>query len=719
MKNSLTGIDIRALTSETREMIEGAWINNIYQLPNGVFLFKLRIPGVSGSHFLLVEPEKRFHFTNYSRPVPKSPPNFCTTLRRHLRDKRINKIIQNGLDRIIELEIGPTPSYKLVIELFPRGAMILVSPENKIIIATSYRKMKDRDIHPGRQYVPISNSKKNLLNISIEELREIILRETEQKIGILLNRTLDVGPFWSKELIKRAQIDNKPSKELQKHDVEKILDVVKNLQEKIVNEQYEPVVVIEEKKISQEKENTTEIDLEDGNNINTEPEENDTTYQNFSKKFKPEDIVDIAPFPLISYNELKQVRVDSLNDALDYFFSNQEEDYEIGGEMEIVISKKTGLERRLEEQIKHYELQKKISESSRKNADLIYQYFNELNELFHAINTAIIKKVPWAEVREKLLKAKNTGIKSASIFKDLNPSVAKVTVELKTENGDTKELSLDFRKTITELAEEYYRKAKKAEKKLVGAERAIQETKKKIEEAKQKGEELQKKTILPAVILRRKRKWYEKFLWFFTSENLLVIAGTDASTNEKIIKRYMEENDLYFHADIHGAPSVVLKEGQIKAGEKSILEAANLAVAFSSAWKAGISTADAYYVKPEQVSFTPPSGQYLTKGAVMIYGEKKYVRHLPIKTSIGMIVKKEWVEIIGGPLEAIKTHADITVEIMPGEQQPGNTAKQIMGIFKKYLPEEEHYKIKTTNLNEIIKFIPGNSRVSNTYKKEK
>ena len=38
----------------------------------------------------------------------------------------------------------------------------------------------------------------------------------------------------------------------------------------------------------------------------------------------------------------------------------------------------------------------------------------------------------------------------------------------------------------------------------------------------------------------RKTYWFEKFLWFISSENFLVIGGRDQQQNELVVKRYLE-----------------------------------------------------------------------------------------------------------------------------------------------------------------------------------
>jgi len=42
----------------------------------------------------------------------------------------------------------------------------------------------------------------------------------------------------------------------------------------------------------------------------------------------------------------------------------------------------------------------------------------------------------------------------------------------------------------------------------------------------------------------RKAAWFERFNWFISSENYLVISGRDAQQNELIVKRYLRKSEL-------------------------------------------------------------------------------------------------------------------------------------------------------------------------------
>ena len=152
MKSYLSSIDIASLVYELKPELEGAWINNIYQLNKTLFVLKLR--SKNGNLFLVIEAGKRFNLSEFKRKMPDSPPKFCQTLRTHLKDKLITNIYQVETDRVVvfEITIGDLAPYKLVVELFGKGNMILVNPQNKIISAISYQKFGVRDVHPGKDF---------------------------------------------------------------------------------------------------------------------------------------------------------------------------------------------------------------------------------------------------------------------------------------------------------------------------------------------------------------------------------------------------------------------------------------------------------------------------------------------------------------------------------------------------------------------------------------
>ncbi len=264
---------------------------------------------------------------------------------------------------------------------------------------------------------------------------------------------------------------------------------------------------------------------------------------------------------------------------------------------------------------------------------------------------------------------------------------------------------LNLRHSIQENAAHYYTKAKKAEKKLKGTEKAIRETRTKIKQLRQ--QKIQQATeIQRRPTKRRKKGWYEKFRWFHSSDGFLVIGGRDATTNEIIIKRHMEPHDIVFHADIHGAPFVLIKTGGKELPEQTMKESAQFAAIYSRAWREMLNSVNVYWVLPEQVSKTPPTGQYLEKGAFTIRGSKNYFRSVPLQLAIGIETKDEHLIVIGGPVEAIAKRARIYVKLVPGTQKSGSLAKHIREVLAKRATEELRKRILNLSLNRIQWFIP-------------
>ena len=186
-----------------------------------------------------------------------------------------------------------------------------------------------------------------------------------------------------------------------------------------------------------------------------------------------------------------------------------------------------------------------------------------------------------------------------------------------------------------------------------------------------------------------------------------VIGGRDATTNEILIKRHMEPHDVVFHADILGAPFVLVKTEGKKPTEQTMREAAQLAASYSRAWREAMGAVDAYWVSPEQVSKSPPPGHYLKKGSFIIQGLRNYIRHIPLQAAIGIKKENEHPIVIGGPPEAIVKQTNVYVKIVPGEQPSSDLAKQIRNSLAKQAPQRMRAEVFEIPVDEIQRFIPS------------
>ena len=260
------------------------------------------------------------------------------------------------------------------------------------------------------------------------------------------------------------------------------------------------------------------------------------------------------------------------------------------------------------------------------------------------------------------------------------------------------ELKLNINKSIEQNAEKYFDQAKKYKKKIPGIKKTIDMYKTKLEKAT---EEVQSKQLV-AREPKQKKEWFEKFRWFISSDDFLVIGGRDATTNEIIVKKYIEKNDIVFHTELPGSPFVVIKNPENKdVSKQTLIESAEFCASFSKSWKASRTTAEVFHIKPEQVSKEAPSGMAaLPKGSFMINGKRNFIT-ATLNLGVCNIGR-----IMTGPVSAVKKQCEDKnlqyVEIIQGQDKLSDVGKKIN-------------KIIGGELDEIIRNLPPEC----TIKKEK
>ncbi len=267
-------------------------------------------------------------------------------------------------------------------------------------------------------------------------------------------------------------------------------------------------------------------------------------------------------------------------------------------------------------------------------------------------------------------------------------------------------IRIDLRKSVSGNAEYYYEEAKRARQKLAGAKKALEDTQKKIADLK-KCHETAVCEAAPEAKKAEEKRWFDKFHSFTSSDGFFVVGGKDATTNEILVKKHTEDNDLVFHADVHGAPFFVIKNPEKKEVPlTTIKEAAEAAASYSSAWKSGVGSCDVYYVKPEQVSKTAPSGEYMPKGGFMISGKKEYLRGVRLMVAIGFVVGEK-VEILAGPLSAVESKTKYYTTVTPGNVKSEELAKTVKEAAAKKAGKEDAGKIRKIKPELIQRLIPS------------
>ncbi|MEE8598073.1 MAG: NFACT RNA binding domain-containing protein, partial [Dehalococcoidales bacterium] len=141
--------------------------------------------------------------------------------------------------------------------------------------------------------------------------------------------------------------------------------------------------------------------------------------------------------------------------------------------------------------------------------------------------------------------------------------------------------------------------------------------------------------------------------------------------------------------------------------ERTLEEAAQFAVSFSRAWQDELSSGDAYWVNPEQVSFSPPSGEYLPTGAVMIYKSKNYIRKVPVELGVGVLLEEEHAIPMSGPPSAIAAQTEYYVQVIPGPGKKGQLVKELISRLKGIVPEDKAILVSQIPQEDMMRVLPA------------
>ena len=647
----MSNVDIYTVSDELNNLLSGARVDKSFQPTNDIVVMRFHVPG-TGRVDLVMQCGSRIHTTQYPLENPTTPPSFPMLLRKRIKGAHVESITQHNFDRVIKIRVKKDKYYTIIVELFDKGNIILLDDENNIIQPLKRKQLSERDISSKREYVFPKERGINPIEVTKEELSELFKNADSDAVRTLAMNGL--GSLYAEEIIQRAnntvEIDkNTPTSQLSDKQIAEIHNSMQELFDNLKDGSIKPQIV---------------------------------------KKDSKEDVV---PLDLIKYDDFEKTFYNDFNEACDEFYSKKVNST-IKNVKEAAWNKKVKkFEKRLNLQQETLDNFEKTIKESKHKGEVIYSNYPTIENIINVVNNAWSNDYSFKEIGKILKKAKKDGMAEAQIYESID-KMGVLTLNI----SDTS-FNINPKLTIPENAEIYYEKAKKAKRKTKGALIAIENTKKQLEDIKSKKDIAMENVSVPKKRIKKNLKWYEKHRWFISSDNTLVVGGRDANSNELIVKKYLDPNDIYLHADIHGASSVSIKLNGEELNENIIKESGEFAASFSSAWSMGFTTQDVYWVHPDQVTKTPESGEFLKKGSFVIRGHRNYIRSARVRLGIG-IVDYEGKRIMAGPVDALEAHCDNFVVLKPGFTKKEAIAKKILHKIN------EDYLI---TLDDIIRVLPS------------
>ncbi len=706
-KQEVTSVDLAALVRELASY-EGAKVDKAYLYGDDLLRLKLR-DFDRGRVELICEvgERKRAHTVAPERvpDAPGRPPQFAMMLRNRLSGADFAGVEQYEFDRILEFvferEDGTT---RIIVELFGQGNVAVTDGEYQVIDCLETVRLKSRTVAPGSRY-EFPESRINPLTVSRETFAHE-MDESDSDVVRTLATQLNFGGLYAEEVCARAGVPTELDiADADEADYDAIYQTIERLALDIRNGTLDPRLYF----------------ADDGSH---------------DEAGEPARVVDVTPVPLEEHAELPADAYDSFLTALDDYFhrleladeaepdpTDQRPDFESEiAKYERIIDQQTGAIEGFEQE----------ADALREQAESLYAHYDLVDEILSTIQSARADDRPWDEIEARFEEGTDRGIPAAEAVRDLDSSEGIVTVTI-----DGEAVDLVVADGVEQNADRLYTEAKAVAAKKEGALAAIEDTREDLADVERRRDEWdaddgpeQAATTeddeagdrdwlaMDSIPIRENEPWFDRFRWFHTSDDYLVIGGRNADQNEELVKKYLEPGDVVFHTQAHGGPVTVLKatdpseasSAEIELPATSHEEAAQFAVTYASVWKDGRYAGDVYAVDADQVTKTPESGEYLEKGGFAVRGERTYYDDTPVGCAVG-IQCEPYTRVIGGPPSAIDAHAATTIPLEPGRYAQADTAKRLYRRFRDEFTDERFVR-KIASPDRIQQFMPpGGSRI--------
>ncbi|RAL38599.1 hypothetical protein DM860_002577 [Cuscuta australis] len=682
VKVRMNTADVAAEVKCLRRLI-GMRCSNVYDISPKTYVFKLSNSsgmtesGESEKVLLLMESGVRLHTTAYLRDKNNTPSGFTLKLRKHIRPKRLEDVRQLGYDRIILFQFGlGSNAFYVILELYAQGNIILTDSDFMVLtllrshrdddkglaimsrhnypveICRSFNRTTSEKLQTALLFSAVSTEQESIQNTEhridnsdahqgdegkgkkiSENTKKDRTRAKQATLKSVLGEALGYGPALSEHiildagLIPNTKVGN--SFKLEHGTLDSLMAAVRKFEdwlEDIISGENVPegYILLQQKTLSK-KDNPSET------------EDSEKIYDEF------------CPLLLNQFKSRTSVKFDTFDAALDEFYTkieSQRVEQQIKAKESSAMQKLSNI--RTDQEKRVLSLKNEVDRCV-KMAELIEYNLEDVDAAILAVRVALAKGMSWEDLVSMVKEEKKSGNPIAGLIDKLHlerncmnlllsNNLDEMDDSEKTQPVDKVEVDLSL--SAHANARRWYEMKKKQENK---QEKTVTSYAKAFKAAERKTrKQLSQEKTVAAISHIRKVHWFEKFNWFVSSENYLVISGRDAHQNEMIVKRYMSKGDLYVHADLHGASSTVIKNHKpdFPIPPLTLNQTGCFTVCHSQAWDSKMVTS-AWWVYPHQVSKTAPTGEYLTVGSFMIRGKKNFLPPHPLVMGFGILFRLE------------------------------------------------------------------------------
>ena len=683
MREQSSSFDVARIVRELSELV-GARARKAYQPHYEQVVLRLNRKGVPSTDLVIVR-GRRVYTSQRDRPMPSKPSQFAMVLRKHLNNSRLVAVEQFGFDRVIQLTFEHGGGrLRLVIELFRDGNVLLLDDSGVIIQPLTHAKYASRSLKKGVAYTPPPET------IDPREMDrsalDALLDGSEHDLIRTLAARANFGRIYGSTACSIAGLEEKvDSNSLDSDQRDSLEGAIQSM--------------------------LAELSEGDGAMMWMVDSDSMQAWQaadnEAARDAASSGITEIAPFDLAYTDSGMMVEVASLSMAYDAVFGSHDAAAFIRREEELLVEsgedegvKQAKLDRRAAQQRSAIDRFHERAAITQELGKAIQDNWEHVDSLLAQFNEAVASD-GWEGVMDR--------IHDVPWIDNADPARQTIVAYLPDEDGEPgASITLEVSKTVHQNAQRYFEEGRSQKSKAKGAQAALAGT----EEAREKAEKRAAKDAAAGRLRARqrsKRFWFEKHRWAMLSGGHLLIGGRDAKGNDVVVRKHLSSHDLYFHADLHGAPSCSLKlkdglapnqnpseaipegvaslqivqnladgtEDARELSESLHSEAAQVAVCWSRAWGSGGAAAVAFHARPSQVSKTTESGESLGRGSFVVRGQRNWHRDLPLELAVGMAVVNGVPMPVSGTPSTISEHCQRWVKVTPGREKKEAVANRI------------------------------------------
>ncbi len=683
MKKAMSGFDLRVMAREL-DALRGAYVKKAYMPHYEQIVLRVN-PKEADQRDIVFVRGARIYTSQRDRPMPMTPPPFAMVLRKHLRNARLTGVKQVGFDRVLAFSFDTKNGERtLYVEVFRDGNIILVDQDGVIIQPLTHASYAGRTLKKGVAYTPPPPAMDPYL-LDEKDLQNLLI-ESDRDLVSTLGGKVNLGATHANAVC--AVAGHEPNSSTQEADAPVIYRALNQL--------------------------LSELDASDKGHLvlklrEDDPEPWSPFYEGLAvaeqQTWLVERSVEATPILLPQHADMPQVSFSSLCEAIDIWKGShdahalqrrEEERFEQAGPGRGQSTEVERLERRKAQQESAMAGFSNKIEKQQRLGHMIQEHWSHVEGLLKQTSEAVDRE-GWSAVRK--------AIKSIPWILSAAPAERTITVVLPDETGEAKgpQVLLELDATVHQNAQRYFESARKQKNKTSGAVQALEETERKLKRAR-KNEAKQKASGKLNRLKRSKRMWFEQHRWGMVEGGHLIVGGKDAKGNDAVVKKHLSGEDMYLHADLHGAPSCSLRASQgfvleerrpghlpndIPAyrlvdkletsdlNDEKLKQAAVLALSWSRAWNGGGAHGTVYSVKPAQVSKSAQTGEFVGKGAFVIRGQRTWYKDMDVRIGLGIIAVNGVPMVVTGTPDFVRHMCPRYAVLTPGMTKKDQLANKI------------------------------------------